>query len=159
MSGISDATTWALSVLVVAGIAIALPRLFRWSDDWHHASLYEDFRKARPTATAEERQAELRLREAAARLRRRASAAISRTPQRYAYHIKTIAAAEATLLAAIDRDAAKTFIAWAENAPLDELLHRGAYEQVRRHMKRRPAASRPARRQLADAISSLTTER
>jgi len=122
------------------------------SPEQEYRRLYAKFREQRAGATFEGRQAELSMRTAAARLRRRVSEATLRKPGAYREHLSKIATEEARGLR--DRTVANHFLNWAGNADMDEILYPAARRSVHNISM---AAGRRALRAIAneDDIAAL----
>lgn len=128
----------AAGLLVVAGILRIMPmhplQIF-WAD--------------RASTPFDQQQAELSLRMAAVRLRRRASLATIDSPGRYREHISRIAKEEAMKFT--DRAQARDFLAWAGSAPVGDILLPPAFKKVYRlaaQAGRRPGTAT----ELSDAL-------
>lgn len=140
--------------LPVAAAALTI-RFWPHSDQQEFGRRLRDFWHQRRGVPLADQQAELTVRTAAARLRRRASDEAAKTPRHYSEHIKRLAKEEAMMLAAYDRTAAKEFLAWVESAPLQDILYPEAFKMVYRQIGREVAERLPTEKQLQDAMAAL----
>lgn len=124
----------AIGVVIALGVIAGLIR-----GDLGHAHMHFVADRAASGASPEAMGKELRLRMAAARLRRRTTEAVKRTPSKQAEIIRRLAKEEALRLAAFDKVMARQFLRWAEDAELGEILYPAAMAAVfRQARKRRP---------------------
>lgn len=124
--------TFGIGYVVVAlAVLMAAYAFVRWhsaTDASRYAALLEE--RGRDDAKGAEIDLEMTLRMAAAEFRHKVSMAVVAEPGRAEAIIIETAKEEALLMAATDRAAAKSFLAWVENAGMDEILHPAALRMV-----------------------------
>lgn len=135
-----------LGVAVVMGVGAAV-RAMRGETD----ILLNAFWRERADVPFAEQQVELTLRMAAAKVKRLVSEAVIADPAGYERHIARIVKSVAMEMAGVDRAAAKTFVSWAENAHLQELLYPKAFKLVWKLVSKPGPALPPD----ADLVASL----
>lgn len=143
---------WIFIPIAAGALAI---RFWPHSDQQEYGRRLREFWRQRRGVSVSDQMAELTIRTAAARLRRRASDEAMKTPRHYSEHIKRFAKEEAMMLATYDRSAAKEFLAWAESAPLQDILYPDAFRMVYRQIGREVAERLPTEKHLQDAMAAL----